>query len=192
MSWSYYLRIISSTSWAYSSSKITPLSVKFVSTVLYHRSSAILDFYGGFRWQLVPRLPFPAPRSPLPAPRSPLPVPRFSNILITRQKLNTHFYWSISHPPFAHLSTPTKSWRGKIQANWANQFSCVDKNAPCLFIHNNSSKHDCFSAGCVCANFCNFEPFSFPELRSFWSAEGIDNDFEPEVSAPFLSVEKFL
>ena len=62
----HYLRIISSTSWAYSSSKITPLSVKFVSTVLYHRSSAILDFYGGFRWQLVPRLPFPAPRSPFP------------------------------------------------------------------------------------------------------------------------------
>ena len=97
-------------------------------------------------------------------------------LIITRQKLNTHFYWSISHPPFAHLSTPTKSWRAKIRANWANQFSCVDKNAPCLFIHNNSSKHDCFSAGCVCANFCNFEPFSFPELRSFWSAAGIDLD----------------
>ena len=57
-------------------------------------------------------------------------------LVITRQKLGAHFYWSISHPPFAHLCTPTKSWRGKIQANWANQFSCVDKNAPCLFIHN--------------------------------------------------------
>ena len=28
--------------------------------------TAILDFCGGFRWQLVPRLPFPAPRSPFP------------------------------------------------------------------------------------------------------------------------------
>ena len=35
--------------------------------------TTILDFCGGFRWQLVPRLPFPVPRSPLPAPR-------FSNI----------------------------------------------------------------------------------------------------------------
>ena len=70
MSWSYYLRINSSTSWAYSSRKSF---FKFVSTVLYHRSSAILDFYGGYRRLLVPRLP-------LPAPRSPLPVPRFSNI----------------------------------------------------------------------------------------------------------------
>ena len=35
--------------------------------------TAILDFCGGFRWQLVPRLPFPVPRSPLP-------VPCFSNI----------------------------------------------------------------------------------------------------------------
>ena len=36
--------------------------------------TAILDFCGGFRWQLVPRLPFPVLRSPLPAPRSPFPV----------------------------------------------------------------------------------------------------------------------
>ena len=43
----------------------------FLSLVFW---TAILDFCGGFRWQLVPRLPFPAPRSPLP-------VPRFSNIL---------------------------------------------------------------------------------------------------------------
>ena len=43
----------------------------FLSLVFW---TAILDFFGGFRWQLVPRLPFPVPRSPLP-------VPRFSNIL---------------------------------------------------------------------------------------------------------------
>ena len=57
-----------------SSSKIATL-FKFVSTVLFHRSSAILDFYGGYRRLLVPRLPFPAPRSPFLNP-----VPRFSNI----------------------------------------------------------------------------------------------------------------
>ena len=73
-------------------------------------------------------------------------------LVITRQKLGAHFNWSISHPPFAHLCTPSKSWRGKIRANWANQFSCVDKNAPCLFIHNNS-KHDCFSAGMCLRKF---------------------------------------
>ena len=44
--------------------------VFFLSLVFW---TAILDFCGGFRWQLVPRLPFPVPRSPLP-------VPRFSNI----------------------------------------------------------------------------------------------------------------
>ena len=37
--------------------------------------TAILDFCGGFRWQLVPRLPFPVPLFPLP-------VPRFSIILV--------------------------------------------------------------------------------------------------------------
>ena len=44
----------------------------FVSLVFW---TAILDFCGGFRWQLVPKLPFPVPRSPLP-----LPLPPFSNI----------------------------------------------------------------------------------------------------------------
>ena len=42
--------------------------------------TAILDFRGGFRWQLVPRLPFPVPRSPLP-------VPRFSNIPIEKDSI---------------------------------------------------------------------------------------------------------
>ena len=42
----------------------------FLSLVFW---TAILDFCGGFRWQLLPRLPFPVPRSSLP-------VPRFSNI----------------------------------------------------------------------------------------------------------------
>ena len=49
--------------------------------------TAILDFYGGYRWLLVPRLPFPFPYSPLLVPlssyptlRSPFPVPPFSNI----------------------------------------------------------------------------------------------------------------
>ena len=36
--------------------------------------TAILNFYGGYRWLLVLRLPFPAPRSPLSSPRSPFPV----------------------------------------------------------------------------------------------------------------------
>ena len=49
---------------------------RFLSSILPGSWSlpAILDFYGSFRWQLVPRFPFPVPRSPLPAPR-------FSNIL---------------------------------------------------------------------------------------------------------------
>ena len=65
-----------------SSSKIATL-FKFVSTVLFHRSSggssAILDFmkvtadYWLFYF-----------RSPFPVPRSPLPVPRFSNIPLAR------------------------------------------------------------------------------------------------------------
>ena len=52
----------------------------FLSLVFW---TAILDFCGGFRWQLVPRLPFPVPRSPLP-------VPRFSNI---RKKTVYNTYW---------------------------------------------------------------------------------------------------
>ena len=103
MSWHYYLRIISSTSWAYSSLVNSDLKCCFdasLSSILPGPWSlpAILDFYGGFRWQLVPRLPFPVPRSPLP-------VPRFSNILlevlksskyISRiLKLLEHFYFYI-------------------------------------------------------------------------------------------------
>ena len=59
-----------------SSSKIATL-FKFVSTVLFHRSSAILDFM-----EVTADYSFPDFRSPfpVPAPRSPLPVPRFSNI----------------------------------------------------------------------------------------------------------------
>ena len=41
----------------------------------YHCDTAILDCCRGFRWQLVPRLPFSVPRSSLPAPRSPSPFP---------------------------------------------------------------------------------------------------------------------
>ena len=48
-----------------------PFFVFFFLSLVFR--TAILDFCGGFRWQLVPRLPFPVPRSPLP-------VPRFSNI----------------------------------------------------------------------------------------------------------------
>ena len=50
---------------------------------------AILDFCGGYRWQLVPRLPFPVPRSPLP-------VPRFSNI--------PYYYALIQLSSFVYLS----------------------------------------------------------------------------------------
>ena len=60
-----------------SSSKIATL-FKFVSTVLFHRSSAILDFMEVTADYSFPdfRSPFPVPRSrsPLPAPRSPFPV----------------------------------------------------------------------------------------------------------------------
>ena len=64
-----------------SSSKIATL-FKFVSTVLFHRSSAILDFMEvtADYWLFYFRSPFPVPRSPFPVPRSPLPAPRFSNI----------------------------------------------------------------------------------------------------------------
>ena len=51
-----------------SSSKIATL-FKFVSTVLFHRSSAILDFM-----EVTADYSFPDLRSPFPAPRSPLPV----------------------------------------------------------------------------------------------------------------------
>ena len=50
-----------------------PFFVFFLSLVF---RTAILDFCGGFRWQLFPdfRSPSPASRSPFPAPRSPFPV----------------------------------------------------------------------------------------------------------------------
>ena len=90
---SYYLRIISSTSWAYSSSKIATLPV--VSTLLYDPGFLILTDQGrpflpcwifmdvtadysfsDFRSPFpVPCSPFPVPRSTFPAPSSPLPVP---------------------------------------------------------------------------------------------------------------------
>ena len=76
MSWSYYLRIISSTSWAYSSSKIATLSV--VSTLLCH-PGFLLDPYRSF-WifmEVTADYSFQDFRSPFPAPRS---LPRFGNI----------------------------------------------------------------------------------------------------------------
>lgn len=47
--------------------------ISSASLPFFCRHPAILDFCVSYRWQIVPRLPFPVPRSPLP-------VPRFSNI----------------------------------------------------------------------------------------------------------------
>ena len=72
--------------------------ISSASLPFFCRHPAILDFCGGYRWQLVPRLPFPVP--PLPAPPSPLPVPRFSNIhlrchaLLTALHLPLETIWS--------------------------------------------------------------------------------------------------
>ena len=62
-----------------SSSKIATL-FKFVSTVLFHRSSAILDFM-----EVTADYSFPDFRSPFPAPRSPFAVLVTSGITVCEQ-----------------------------------------------------------------------------------------------------------
>ena len=73
-----------------SSSKIATL-FKFVSTVLFHRSSAILDFM-----KVTADYSFPDFRSPFPVPRSPFPISVTSEAVspkavhsISQQKKNT-------------------------------------------------------------------------------------------------------
>ena len=107
MSWSYYLRSISSTLWA---TKIATSSV--VSALLYHRSYRVRDPYQPF-WIF---LEITADYS-FPDFRSPFPVPRFSNILCLSKIWN----WTTSQTCFPRILVnkywlPIKSIdRGRIQ-----------------------------------------------------------------------------
>ena len=107
MSWSYYLRSISSTLWA---TKIATSSV--VSELLYHRSYRVRDPYRPF-WIF---MEVTADYS-FPDFRSPFPVPRFSNILCLSKIWN----WTTSQTCFPRILVnkywlPIKSIdRGRIQ-----------------------------------------------------------------------------
>ena len=140
MSWHYYLRIISSTSWAYSSLSST-LSV--VSTLLYHGSYRVLDpyrpfwiFMVGFRWQLVPRLPVPVPRSPFPVPRSPFPVPRFSNIhlYLTHERSHITLVVAAVYKCLALSRELKKRWRRPQRERKKSNRFILAKQQLCTFI----------------------------------------------------------
>ena len=115
---------------------IIQVSVKFVSTVLYHRSSAILDFYGGFRWQLVPRRPFPVPRSPLP-------VPCFSNTNLLKLNKFCLKYETFQESRLVVARQGTMA--GLSKRNLTHNRTCIKDicNETIIFVTSNAFSRSC-------------------------------------------------